>query len=225
MSCSNLSKWFCSSRYGFILFALLFTHASFSFELLTENAMDSVSVASANSGSQLLNVAGSPAAGIVVDGYDALPYQSAASRRATLPPVDDVDGALVDGVEVWADQLRGRLGSGFEVGYVDELPESAGSPTLGDVVGLPPEQEEAEPEDDNTEVGQELSRIDGDLAGEVEIVFPTDTALTRVFERAVSIDIDPLDYSRNAGDAFVSDSAAGGSQSLTAIREEFKPLF
>jgi len=225
MLCFNLSRWCCFSRFGFILFAFPYSQFTHAFELLTENAMDSVSVASANSGSQLLNIAGAPAAGIVIDGYDALPYQSSVTRKTPVTPADQVNDALVEGVEVWADQLRGRLGSGFEVGYVDKLPESPAAPTLSDVVGQPVETSAAELVDIETdESDQELSRIDNNLAGPVEVL-PSGTELTRTFDRRASVDVDPLDYTRNAGDAFVFDSAAGGSQTLTAIRDEFKPLF
>lgn len=103
-----------------------------SFELLSEGAMGSVSAVSANTAEEIVSVAGPSAAGLRVDeDYELLPFRVSVQ-------VDDSDKdevsmeqnyELTQEVDSWADSLRQRseivTSSDFEVGYVDELPESS----------------------------------------------------------------------------------------------------
>ncbi len=103
-----------------------------SFELLSEGAMGSVSAISANTAEEIVNVAGSSAAGLRVDdGYEVLPFKSAV--KVDVSDKDQVsselDFSLVQEVGSWVDSLRQRAeittSSDLEVGYVDELPPSS----------------------------------------------------------------------------------------------------
>lgn len=101
-------------------------------ELLSEGAMGSVSAVSANTAEEIVNVAGSSAAGLRVDdGYEVLPFKTdvAIDEYATDEVSSELNYSLVQEVDSWADSLRQRSDVNsvdtLEVGYVDELPDSS----------------------------------------------------------------------------------------------------
>tara|TARA_R110001592_G_scaffold140266_6_gene361061 strand:- start:229 stop:909 length:681 start_codon:yes stop_codon:yes gene_type:complete len=116
---------------GLICLTLL-SRAVLSFELLSEGAMGSVSAISANTAEEIVNVAGSSAAGLRIDdGYEVLPFKT--SVKVDTSDKDEVsneiDFSLVKEVDSWVDSLRQRAevanSSALEVGYIDELPASS----------------------------------------------------------------------------------------------------
>lgn len=229
-------EWLCRSKQSrfrllvYILFALNpYTHAV-SFELLSEGAMDSVSAVSAESAEDIINIAGSPAAGLTIDGYEQLPFQTRVSVGVgDIDKVsEDLDFELVKEVEDWADGLRERLGSGFEIGYVDELPQpvleyETGSNILfedyndGQIV--------SEDEEDSDRTRYEISRIEQTFelidSGVDTITYRFD----RFIERAATIDADPFDEGRTIGSGYISDLRSSGENTLTSVRDKDKPLF
>jgi hypothetical protein len=115
------------------LCSLTFLSASaMGFELLSEGAMGSVSAVSANTAEEIVNVAGSTAAGLKIDdGYEVLPFKVSVQVDASSKDEvsSELDFSLVQEVDTWVDSLRQRseiaTSSVIEVGYVDELPPSS----------------------------------------------------------------------------------------------------
>lgn len=102
------------------------------FELLSEGAMGSVSAISANTAEEIINVAGSTAAGLRVDdGYEVLPFKSSVQVEPSAKDEvsNEIDFSLIQEIGTWVDSLGRRneivSSTDLEVGYVDELPESS----------------------------------------------------------------------------------------------------
>ncbi|KZY60238.1 hypothetical protein A3742_09365 [Oleiphilus sp. HI0071] len=225
-------EWLCRSKQScfrltaHILFAVCPFQSVVAFEILSEGAMDSVSAVASGSAENLLNVAGAPAAGLVVDGYDALPYQLSEGANGSSASGESLDSVLLNQIEDWADDRRESSGSGFEVGFVEQLPQAGGS--ILDEGGL-----ESEPPDDVVELNElegedeeeerRLARtIERDELGEL---IPEDRFFDTSFEERVSINNDLSDYDRNPGAGFVFDRSSENANRLTSLREENKPLF
>lgn len=222
---NNKTLRFALRYCGLVLFPLLLSPAVIAFELLSEGAMDSVSAVSAESAEEIINVAGSPAAGLTVDGYEQLPFQTRieVDVEATDQVSEELDFSLVQEVEAWADELRDRQGSGFEVGYVEELPESTFSPSIDfedygedvDVSGSPDEER----------IRYEVSRVNQTF----ELLESGPNIISyrfeRYIERTATVDADPFDETRILGDGYITDIRSGGEVTLTDIKDEFKPLF
>lgn len=187
--------------------------------------MDSVSAVASASAADLLNIAGAPAAGLVVEGYDALPYQSAESAGISGGDAA-LDSVLINQIEVWADERRESSGSGFEVGYVERLPESESEGSFYEDSEAEPSADEVRAVDgaseDEEEVRRQVRSIERDEQGEL---IPTSRFLDTSFEERVSIDTDLSDYDRTPGAGFVFDRGSENANRLTAIRDENKPLF
>lgn len=106
-----------------------------SFELLSEGAMDSVSAVSEESAEDFLNVAGPAAAGLRTD-YEDLPFEvDVDPGEIVRDEVEtELDFALTQEVEVWADTLRRQGEVDFEIGIVNQLPREA---LIEDILVLP----------------------------------------------------------------------------------------
>lgn len=203
-----------------------FLHA---FELLSEGAMDSVSAVSAETAEDIINIAGAPAAGLTVDGYESLPFQTRIRVESsdTDEVSDDLDYALVREVEGWADDLRERVGSGFEIGYIEELPQSDFDSGLG-FDGFVEERDYSSSGPasyDSDETRYEVSRIEQTFelldVGADTISF----RFERYIERAATVNADPFADGGSVGSGYITELRSSGSQTLTAIRNEDKPLF
>lgn len=209
-----------------LLFAVFPFQAAVAFEILSEGAMDSVSAVASGSAENLLNIAGAPAAGLVVEGYDALPYQSPEEAVGPSGLSESLDTVLINQIETWAEERRASSGSGFEVGYVEQLPQAETDFAVDEGA----ESESADANAELTEVQGEdeeeelrLARtIERDELGEL---IPTDRFFDTSFEERVSIDTDLADYGRTPGAGFVYDRASENANRLTSVREEDKPLF
>ena len=223
-------EWLYRSKQSFfrlmahILFAVFPFQAVVAFEILSEGAMDSVSAVASGSAEDLLNIAGAPAAGLVVEGYDALPFQSSEESGGSSNLDESLDSILINQIEDWAQERRESSGSGFEVGYVEQLPQSepdvefeegAEGESSGDGVEL----SEGEDEEEERRLVRTIER---DELGEL---IPTSRFLDTSFEERVSIDTDLSDYDRTPGAGFVFDRASENANRLTSLREEDKPLF
>lgn len=215
----------CSCRVGIILFVFVPLKHSYAFNLLSEGALDSVSAVSAESAEALLNVAGSPAAGITIDGYESLPFRDGdvdGQDQGSAP----LDSALADQVEAWADERRNSSGSGFEVGFVDELPAAVIEQTVQEesaAIQTAINADDSEGETDEPDF--EVNRVDRLFEARSNELGPTRFVLDRDFDRRASINVDPNDFDRNAGDAYVFNVDSANSNRRTAVRDEFKPLF
>lgn len=107
-----------------IVLTFCLSGGGYAFELLSEGAMDSVSAVSAGSVEDILNVAGPTAAGLRVDDdYEELPFD--VDYETTLIQRDEVElelnFALTQEVEVWADSLRKSGQTDFEVEVIEQL--------------------------------------------------------------------------------------------------------
>jgi hypothetical protein len=114
---------------GFAL-ALALAVPAHAFELLTEGAMDSVSAATVPESEEIINIFGTPAAGLrVEEGYfEDLPLVDDSVQLEGYSMEDqseELSRTLSLEVESWADNLRQTAKVTFEVGYVDQLPVAA----------------------------------------------------------------------------------------------------
>lgn len=197
-----------------------------SFELLSEGAMDSVSAVSAETAEDIINIAGSPAAGLTVDGFEALPFSSrvTVAEDETDVVVDELDYELVQEVEAWADELRVRVGSGFEVGYVDELPQPRFETNIifDDTDGV---IESSLGSDEEDETRYQVGRVNQTLEllniGANTITYRVE----RYIDRSATIDADPFDDGRTIGSGYISELRSYGTVTQTAVRDGDKPLF
>lgn len=126
----NINKFSHCNFFG-LIFGAFFSFSAFSFELLSEGAMGSVSAISANTAEEIVNIAGPTAAGLRIDdGYEVLPFKASVQVDSSIKDEvsSELDFSLVQEVDTWVDNLRQRSevvsSSGLEVGYIDELPLS-----------------------------------------------------------------------------------------------------
>ena len=101
-----------------VLLLTIFSPLTYAFELLSEGAMDSVSVRSGP-------IFDSRQSGSHRDeGYEQLPFDI--SQEASVTATDEVslelDFVLVQEVESWANNVRDNVGALFEVSTIDALP-------------------------------------------------------------------------------------------------------
>ncbi len=206
-----------------ILFAFLPSQYLAAFEILSEGAMDSVSAVASGSAESLLNIAGAPAAGLVVEGFDALPYQKSSVRRDVSVSDESLDASFLTQIEVWADERRQTSGSGFEVGYVEKLPESDVSSLEedSDAEALEGAESASDGQDEEEERRVDVT-IEVDEQGEL---LPVSRFFDRSFDSRASVNTDIADYDRTPGSGFVFDLGSENANRLTAIRDEDKPLF
>jgi hypothetical protein len=115
-------------RVSSLVLGAVMSSSAFSFELLSEGAMGTVSAVSADSVEEIVNIAGPTAAGLTVDDdYEELPFQSNIVIEDANPEevTDQLEFSLTQEVETWANSVNVQ---GPEVnnavGYIDELPPS-----------------------------------------------------------------------------------------------------
>lgn len=196
------------------------------FELLSEGAMDSVSAVSAESAEDIINIAGSPAAGLTVDGYEQLPFQARISVgvEETDEVEEDLNYDLVREVEAWADELRNSQGSGFEVGFVEELPQTQDFESQIFIDEEETDQGSPLGADSDDETRYQVSRVEQTFrtlnVGPDTITYQVE----RYIERAATVDADPFDDGRTVGSGYITDIRSSGEVTLTAIRND-RPLF
>jgi len=203
------------------LLAVLASGAS-AFELLSEGAMDSVSAVSAVSADELLNIAGSPSAGLS-DDYEALPFQTSVTvAEGDRDEVQtELDFALTQEVEAWAEDLRQQGEFAFEVGVVEQLP-----PTIIDPgVGLFQDESPLEfrVESDSGDDSRDTLFQQGRITQTFELLNSgVDTITYRVeryVERAATINANPGSSNSSIGSGYISEARSFSTNTLTAIRE------
>lgn len=193
-----------------------------SFELLSEGAMDSVSAVSAQSAEDLLNIAGSPAAGLS-DDYEVLPFQSRISVGVgdTDEVQTELDFALTQEVEAWAEELQRQGQAQLEVGYVDELPPSDFE--INPFIFQNEQTLEFEVGEDSGDADRKTIFQQGRIQQTFELLNSgVDTITYRVeryVERAATINANPGNDNSSIGSGFISESRSFSTNTLTAIRE------
>ncbi len=198
------------------------------FELLSEGAMDSVSAVSAQSVEELINIAGSPAAGLS-DDYESLPFQT--RIEVVEGSVDEVktelDFELIKEVETWARVLREQGERQLEVGFVDELP-----PAPIDIDPFVFEDQaiieftpggDGENDDDRTTFRQ------GRITQTFELLDSGVDSITTRFERyvesAATINANPGNSNTSIGSGFITDVRSTSTQTYSNYRDADRPLF
>jgi len=184
--------------------------------------MGSVSAVSASSAQEIINVAGSTAAGLRDDDYEALPFQAAVSLEGyeTDEVSEDLNFALTQEVENWATQLRDQGESSFQVQVVEELPQSS----FDNAVLFIQDQEfegvifDFDPNSDE-DIIVEIGRVDQTVrlleAGVDNVTF----IVERYVERAATINATPFDDQPSIGSGYISDLRSVSNVSIAAIRE------
>lgn len=209
--------------YSFRLLVLmsmaLGSKGGYCFELLSEGAMDSVSAVSAASAQDILNVAGSSAAGLS-DDYESLPFQTevSISEFATDEVQTELNFALSLEVETWAEDLRQQGESQLDVGFVDELPPSSfdSDPFLFQPLGVI-EINTGDEGDDKATIYQ-LGRLSQTIELLESGVDSVTYQVERYVERAATINSDPLGDG-SIGSGFISDLRAFSTVEIAAIRD------
>lgn len=151
-----------------ILSGVLVSPVSYSFELLSEGAMGTVSAISVESVEDIVNIAGPTAAGLTVDddGYELLPFQSDVVIPDANPEevTDALNFAMTQEVETWANSLNvqgATVVDSNNIGYVDELPPSAFEESVLQVRDAEFDSIIFEPEvDEESGASFELSRVE-----------------------------------------------------------------
>lgn len=182
-----------------VLLLTIFSPLTYAFELLSEGAMDSVSVRSGP-------IFDSRQSGSHRDeGYEQLPFDI--SQEASVTATDEVslelDFVLVQEVESWANNVRDNVGALFEVSTIDALPgaepfdlkiylEHSGIETL-DVIG-----------DDSGDISYQR----GDHSHTTNVYDASRNSITvehtSYIERAATINSDPYQDGSSFGDTFLT---------------------
>jgi len=209
------------------IFGICLSSAVGAFELLSEGAMDSVSAVSVEAAEDILNIAGSPAAGLA-DDYETLPFQTSISVEEgdTDEVQEELDFALTQEVEAWAEEMRQQSQTPFEVGFVDELP--------GEVVDVNPFlfQDEQTLEFSTDDAGEDDRKTifqQGRIRQQFELLESGVDSISyrfeRYVERAATINANPNNDRSSIGSGYISESRSTSQVTLTAIRDGDKPLF
>ena len=221
----NTVSGYIVSRYIVsVLLLTAFGSAAHAFELLSEGAMGSVSAVSANSAQEIVNIAGSSAAGLKDDGYEPLPFETGVSLQGysenTAAP--EVEYSLTQEVEAWANNLREQNGvSNFEVGLVEQLQpslfEDPGFVIRDDGIQLINQTPGTE---EGVDVVYQQGRIDDVVRSFQQGIDSVTYEIVRYVERAATIDARPFgEDSPSIGSGYVSDLSASSTVTLTAIRK------
>jgi len=208
----------------------------YSFELLSEGAMGSVSAVSANSAEDIINVLGSTAAGLTVDDYDELPFQAERVEQIeTVTPseaastvgyeVDEVsvelDFELTREVESWATDLNEQQDSVLEIGYVDELPDSTFEDS-GDFIIVPNEFENViydnDLESDENTLYQ-IGRVDQTITVLDSGVDSIHYIVERYVERAATIAYGQDDDTPTMGSGYITDLRSISNVNIVRVRD------
>lgn len=195
------------------------SRVGFGFELLSEGAMDSVSAVSAASAEEILNIAGSPAAG-VSDDYESLPFQTEVkvSEFETDEVQIELDFALTREVETWAEELREQGERQLEIGVVDVLPPSTfeSDPFLFQPTSF--SDFSTDDSDDEDRVIFQSGRVSQTLELLESGIDTVTYRVERYVERAATINADPFGDG-SIGSGYISDLRASSTIELTAIRD------
>jgi len=217
--------------------SLTLAASAYSFELLSEGAMGSVSAVSANSAEDIINVLGSTAAGLTVDDdYDELPFQAEKVEQIeTVTPsaavvtegyeADEVsvelNFELTREVENWATDLDSQQGSKFEIGYVDELPDSTFEDS-NDFIIVPNEFESViydnDLESDENTLYQ-IGRVDQTITVLESGVDSIHYIVERYVERAATIAYGQDDGSPSMGSGYITDLRSISNVNIARIRD------
>ncbi len=186
--------------------------------------MDTVSAVSANSADEILNVAGSTAAGITVDeDFESLPFQIDPTLAVyeTDEVSEDINFELTREVESWAESLRQTTrGDAFEVGVVSDVPESSFSsddfeiPEV-EIPDLPFDFDPNGTEDIVIELGRVETVVELLEAGVDDITFE----VRRVVERTAIIDARPFQDQPAIGSVFIYDLNSLSNVGIARVRE------
>ena len=209
---------------------LFLASALYAFELLSEGAMDSVSAVSAQSVEDIINIAGSPAAGLTEDDdYESLPFQT----RITVGEGDtdevqtELDFKLTQEVEAWVQELRVQQGlPQLEVGYVEELSPSSfdTNPFLFESSQILDFSPDGDGDDEDRVIFQQ-----GRIRQQVELLESGVDSITTRFERyvesAATINANPDNELSSIGSGFVTNSRSTSTQTYSNYRDEDRPLF
>ena len=210
----------------FIAIAVLifsFSGALRAFELLSEGAMGSVSAVTANSADEILNVAGSTAAGITIDDdYESLPFQvdPALAVYETDEVSEELNFELTREVEAWAQSLRDTSQASVQVGVVDSVPESGFDDTSFEIpeIEIPELPFEFDP-DGEGDIVIELGRVENAVnlleAGVDDVTFE----VRRVVERTAIIDARPFLDQPAIGSVYIFDLSSRSNVGVTRIRD------
>lgn len=194
------------------------------FELLSEGAMGTVSAVSANSADEILNVAGSTAAGIAIDDdYESLPFQVDPTLAVyeTDEVSEELNFELTREVESWAESLRANTqGAALEVGVVSDLPESSFNDSGFEIpeIEIPELPFEFDP-DGEGDIIIELGRIEEAVelldAGVDNVTFE----VRRFVERTAIIDARPFPDQPAIGSVYIFDLSSQSNVGISRIRE------
>ncbi len=207
-----------------LLLVCLVSGAS-AFELLSEGAMGSVSAVSANSAEEIINIAGSPAAGLRDDDeYEPLPFVVSSSSRVAVGETDKVSDelnfSLTQEVQAWASELRSRGVSNVQVGVVDELPESSFQDAV--LFVEPEESLDILFDFDPNGVGDiiiELSRVDQTVELLESGVNTVTYTVERYVERASTVNATPFPDQPSIGSAYISDLRSISNVGIARVRD------
>ncbi|MDX1453539.1 MAG: hypothetical protein R3183_13345 [Oleiphilaceae bacterium] len=185
--------------------------------------MGSVSAVTANSADEILNVAGSTAAGITIDDdYESLPFQvdPALAVYETDEVSEELNFELTREVEAWAQSLRDTSQASVQVGVVDSVPESGFDDTSFEIpeIEIPELPFEFDP-DGEGDIVIELGRVENAVnlleAGVDDVTFE----VRRVVERTAIIDARPFLDQPAIGSVYIFDLSSRSNVGVTRIRD------
>ena len=221
-------KSFLFERYLLAAISLFSAYSAQALELLSEGAMGAVSAVTANSAEEIINIAGSTAAGLRVDDeYEALPFQTEVKvdEYATDEVSEELNYALTQEVDAWAKTLRQRTEEtvNLEVGYIDELPESSFDEAnfvvrdqeFDRLIFEPPAAEDSKQQGTTYEIGrveQALSKLEQNVDSVRYIV-------RREVDFVATIDASISDDSPSIGSGYISNLTSISNVKIAAIRD------
>jgi len=219
-----------------LLYALLVSVISlplsqlYAFELLSEGAMGTVSAVSANSAEDIVNVAGSTAAGLRDDDYESLPFQVGLSiEENELDEVStELNYALTQEVENWAENMRkqGESSSAdVQVSYVDELPPSSFEDAVffvrdnefDSIIFDPDLDSTSNKAEDST--AYELGRVEQTFEVLEQNVGSIHYVVERHVEYAATIDAHASDDTASMGSGYISNLRSIANVKIATVRD------
>ncbi len=204
--------------------------AARSFELLSEGAMGSVSAVTANSAEEIINIAGSTAAGLRIDDeYEALPFKSNAKvdQYATDEVSEELNYALTKEVGAWAETLRKTSedvnSSALEVGYIDELPQSS----FDEAAFVVRDEEfdrlvfrpETNREDGQNDTIYQLGRVEQTITKLQQNLDSVQYIIERKVDFVATIDASISDDTPSIGSGYITNLTSVSNVKIAAIRD------
>lgn len=213
-----------------LLTVLTVSQSVLAFELLSEGAMGSVSAVSANTAEEIVSVAGSSAAGLRVDdGYEILPFKTSVKVDAYAKDEvsDELDYSLVQEVDNWADSLRQKSEvspvSAFEIGYIDELPESSFDESSFiirdeefDRLIFEPEGSDAQDQEKTT---YEIGRVEQTITKIEQRVDSVQYIVERKVDFVATIDAAISDDSPSIGSGYITNLTSISNVKIATVRD------